>query len=108
MKNKKTKADETEILIKNVRIQFCKKFGWTEEYYCDKEFKKAFLWIDFHQLPENLTYSKTFWNWWKLKSAHINEESIIRGELQQVHFNEIRPYPQTLDQMYHESLATIA
>lgn len=108
MKKKKTKAEETEIFIQNIRKQFCEKFGFSEEYYCEKEFKKAFLWIDFHRLPEKLTYSKTFWNWWKLKSAYINEESIIRGELKQVHFDEIRPYPQTLDQMYHESLASTA
>ena len=106
MKKKKTKAGETDIFIQKIKAQFCKTFGWTEEYYCEKEFKRAFSWIAFHRLPEQLTYSKTFWNWWKLKSALINEESIIRGELKQVHFDEIRPYPQTLDQMYNESLAS--
>lgn len=105
MKKRITQAQKKESYIQGIKKQFCEKFEWTEEYYCDKEFKRAFAWLKFYDLPDSISYSKTFWNWWKISCAMINEDSIKSGELQQIHFNEMKPFRSTFNQILDESLA---
>ena len=107
MKKRLTQTAKQKQYIADIKNMFCLEFGWSEEEYCTNEFEKAFLWLKVNNLPEDYSYSKTFWNWWKLTLASICEQSIQDRQMPEILLIHIKLYSNTLKQIKNESIKPI-
>lgn len=104
MKKKKTKVDEATEFIVRIKKEFCQRLGFSEEEYCEIEFENAFKYLKIYNHPDSFTYSSTFWNWWKLSNAKMNEDLLLSGDLNILDIGKLRLHGSTYIQIKNESL----
>ncbi|MXS70261.1 hypothetical protein GSF70_03445 [Flavobacteriaceae bacterium W22] len=107
MKNRLTQVQKQENYLKDVKERFCKHFDCTDLQYCENEFKQGLLWIENNGYPESFSYSKTFWNWFKIEMAELCESCINQNKIIERSFKDFRPFSTTLKQIENEAFSTI-
>lgn len=105
MKKRLTQAQKQNIYIQDIKERFCKHFGWSEEKYCQLEFEQAFEYIEERGFSKSFSYSKTFWNWWKLSNAMLKEEMILNNKIEFTPFGEFQPTGETWKILRDEALS---
>lgn len=104
MKNKLTHAEKQADYLNKIKIEFCEKLKWSEDEYCELVFENAFTWLEIRGLPDSFTYSSTFWNWWKLSYAKMNEDLLLSGNINSIDFGKFILQGSTYTQIKNESL----
>lgn len=104
MKKRLTQSQRQNFYIQDVKERFCNQFGWSEDKYTQLEFQQGLDYIEVRNFPESFSFSKTFWNWWKISNAMLKEEMILNNKIKFTPFGEFQPTGKTWKTLKNESL----
>jgi len=108
MKKRMTQAEKQRQYIEDVKNKWFEAVKDTEERYTQNEFERGLLWIEIKNMPKGTEYSKTFWNWWKLRMAQAREVIMRSNWEESPKIEQFEPTSSILRQIKDEAQSSIA
>ena len=97
-----TKIEKEKSYINQIRVTYCEMQGYTEYEYLENEFENGLKWIDVNQVTNKVKYSKSFWHWWQMTCAKIQEDNIQTKNHKVIYLKTLYPEKTVINKIIKE------